>query len=99
MTPDEHARITEAVRQWIEAKEEQARKSLEGGRAQGGTRSQVTGGLHLEGINKLIVDEIRATGATGLELRSNQKAKLAGWYRSSKAWDLPSSRTARDLAS
>lgn len=88
MTPDEHARITEAVRQWISAKEDQARKSREGGRAQGGTRSQVTGGQHLNGINQLIVDEIRATGATDLDLRFNRDAVLAGWYRSSKAWDL-----------
>lgn len=88
MTPNEHARITEATRQWISAKEEQARRSREGGRAQSGTRSQVTGGQHLEGINQLIVDEIRATGATDLDLRFNREAVLAGWYRSSKAWDL-----------
>jgi Restriction endonuclease XhoI len=88
MTPDEHARITRAVRQWIEAKETQARKSLEGGNAQGGTRSQVTGGLHLQGINQLIVDEIQATGATDLDLRYDRQAVLAGWYRNAKAWDL-----------
>jgi hypothetical protein len=88
MTPDEHARITEAVRLWKDAKEEQAKKSLQGGKAQGGSRSQVTGGLHLRGINQLIVDETTATGATGLELRLDRQAVLAGWYRSSKAWDL-----------
>lgn len=88
MSPDEHARITEAIRVWITEKEEQARKSRAGGNAQGGTRSQVTGGAHLRGVNQLIVDEITATGAADLELRLNRGAVLAGWYRSSKAWDL-----------
>jgi|HubBroStandDraft_3_1064219.scaffolds.fasta_scaffold22029_2 hypothetical protein len=88
MTPDEHSRIMQAVQQWIDAKEAQAQKSRDGGRAQGGTRSQVTGGSHLRGINRLIEDEIKSTGASGLELRVDRKAVLAGWYRSSKAWDL-----------
>jgi hypothetical protein len=88
MTPGEHARITEAIRVWIIEKEEQARRSRDGGNAQAGTRSQVTGGKHLRGVNQLIVDEIAATGATGLDLRVDRRASLAGWYRSSKAWDL-----------
>lgn len=88
MTPDEHARITEAVRVWISQKEAQGQRSQAGGKAQAGTRSQVTGGMHLRGVNQLIVDEIEATGATGLDLRFDRKAVLAGWYRSSKAWDL-----------
>ena len=88
MTPDERARIIEAVKLWISAKETQGQKSLGGGNAQGGTRAQVTGGGHLAGVNQLIVDEIKATGATDLELRFNRRAVLAGWYRSSKAWDL-----------
>jgi hypothetical protein len=88
MTPIERARITEAVGLWISAKEAQAQKSRERGNAQGGNRAQVTGGLHLRGVNQLIVDEIEAAGATDLELRFDRRATLAGWYRSSKAWDL-----------
>jgi hypothetical protein len=88
MSPDERARITEAVRQWSVEKETQAEKSRDGGNAQGGTRAQVTGGRHLRGVNQLIVDEITSTGATDLDLRFNRRAVLAGWYRGSKAWDL-----------
>jgi len=88
MTPDEDARIMASIRLWIDAKETQAQKSRDSGRAQAGTRSEVTGGLHLRGINQLIVDEIRATGATDLELRFDRQAVLPGWYRPSKAWDL-----------
>ncbi|MGO8959318.1 MAG: PaeR7I family type II restriction endonuclease [Streptosporangiaceae bacterium] len=88
MRPNEHERINAAVWQWLSAKEVQAQRSQAGGKAQGGTRSQVTAGAHMRGINSLIVDEIRATGATGLELRQARNAVLAGWYRASKAWDL-----------
>lgn len=88
MTPDEHARITQAIQLWIDSKEVQGRRSQDNGNAQAGSRSQVTGGLHLRGVNQLVVDEIRATGATGLELRFDRNAVLPGWYRPSKAWDL-----------
>jgi hypothetical protein len=88
MTPEEHARIMQAIQRWINAKEAQALRSRENGNAQGGTRSEVTGGLHLRGINQLIIDEIAATGATGLEMRVDRQAVLAGWYRPAKAWDL-----------
>ena len=44
--------------EWVSAKLEQAQKSELGGNAQGGTRSQVTGGKHLRGVNQLVVDEI-----------------------------------------
>jgi len=88
MTPDERARITEAMGDWISAKLEQAQKSENSGNAQGGTRSQVTGGKHLRGVNHLVVHEIRRTGATGLELKFDRGATLAGWYRNSKSWDL-----------
>ncbi|HET9898700.1 MAG TPA: PaeR7I family type II restriction endonuclease [Streptosporangiaceae bacterium] len=88
MTPVERARIIEAVRQWISAKEEQGQRSLESGRAQAGTRAQVTGGTHMNGVNRLIVDEITALGVADVEFQFNRRAVLAGWYRSSKAWDL-----------
>jgi hypothetical protein len=88
MTPDEHARITRAMGEWISAKLEQAQRSERTGRAQGGTRSQVTGGKHLRGVNQLVEDEIKSVGATDLELKYDRGATLAGWYRNSKSWDL-----------
>lgn len=88
MTPDEATRITRAVDEWINAKQKQAEESQRRGKAQGGSRSQVTGGKHLRGVNQLVVDEIRSTGATDLELKFDRGATLAGWYRNSKSWDL-----------
>jgi hypothetical protein len=88
MTPDEHTRIISAMGEWISAKLQQGQSSELKGHAQEGTRSQVTGGKHLRGVNQLVVDEIRATGATHLSLKFDRSATLAGWYRSSKSWDL-----------
>lgn len=88
MTPQEYDRIIDAANHWIITRESQGQTSADGGRAQEGTRSQVTGGAHLDGINDLIVAEIEATGARDLEFRTNRRATLAGWYRSAKSWDL-----------
>ena len=81
-------RITEALMQWVTVREEQSARSSAGGAAQEGRRASVTAGAHLDGLNSLVVDEIRATGMPGLSLRKNRQAQLAGYYRSSKSWDL-----------
>jgi len=81
-------RIDHALRQWVDIRKLQAEKSRAEGRAQEGRRSSVTGGTHLDEINQLIVDEIEATGASGLQLLTNRQATVAGYFRSSKSWDL-----------
>lgn len=88
MSPQEHARIMRAVEHWLITKDAQGRTSKRGGQGQEGRRAQVTAAKHLDGLNQLIIEEIQATGAADLEFRMNQSAALAGWYRSSKAWDL-----------
>lgn len=88
MTPDERHRILAAVERWFTAKQTQATLSLASGRAQGGTRSSVTGGTHLDGFNSLIVDELDALGLSGLTFGTNRAATLPGYYRASKSWDL-----------
>lgn len=81
-------RVGAALRSWVDTRQEQAARSAARGRAQQGRRSSVTAGLHLAALNQLVVDEIRATGSTGLTLLTNRAATLAGYYRSSKSWDL-----------
>jgi hypothetical protein len=66
----------------------QKEKAAAGGRAQEGNRSAVTGGAHLDGLNRLVVDEISAAGATDLSFVTNRRATVAGYYRASKSWDL-----------
>jgi hypothetical protein len=81
-------RIIAALDYWIKAKDDQAKLSRISGRAQAGNRAAVTGGKHLAGINKLIVDELKLLGLTNLELKFNNQAVVPGYYRASKAWDL-----------
>ena len=82
------ARVGTALEAWVTVRGDQATRSAEAGRAQQGRRSSVTGGLHLSAINQLVVDEIHATGVTGLEFRINRAATLPGYYRATKSWDL-----------
>lgn len=81
-------RITNALEQWVAIRADQAQASSAAGRAQGGRRSSVTGGRHLEPLSELVVQQIQALGLENLELRRNRAATLAGYYRSSKSWDL-----------
>ena len=88
MNDQVHERVTVALKSWVSVRHDQAARSTAKGNPQAGRRSSVTGGLHLNAINSLVVDEIRATGASGLEIRTNKAATLAGYYRASKSWDL-----------
>ena len=80
--------VSAALEHWVLKRREQMEKSQGGGRAQEGSRSAVTGGAHLDGLNAPVAAEIEATGASGLELRTNRRATLPGYYHPSKAWDL-----------
>ena len=82
------ARITEALRAWVDIRAQQSTASVAGGRAQTGRRAAVTGGKHLEPLSALVVEQVQALGVEGLELRHNRGATLAGYYRPSKSWDL-----------
>ncbi|WP_030170283.1 PaeR7I family type II restriction endonuclease [Spirillospora albida] len=88
MDPRTEERLKAALQQWVSVRHEQMVKSQAGGNAQEGSRSAVTGGAHLDGLNRLVLDEIEATGAAGLEIRTHRKATLPGFYRPTKAWDL-----------
>ncbi|GLY95686.1 hypothetical protein Acsp02_29410 [Actinoplanes sp. NBRC 103695] len=88
MYSETHDRVSAALRDWVSVREDQAARSAAKGSAQQGRRSSVTGGLHLNAINQLVVDEIRATGAVDLDMRTNRRATLPGYYRASKSWDL-----------
>lgn len=81
-------KVDAALKHWVHVRMVQQEKSRASGKAQEGDRSAVTGGAHLDGLNTLIVKEIEATGTAGLEIRTNRKATLPGYYRPSKSWDL-----------
>lgn len=89
MDDDAKARVDIALRHWVDVRRLQKAAAQSGGRAQEGNRSAVTGGAHLDGLNSLVVEEIKRAGMSdGLTFMTNRRATLAGYYRSSKAWDL-----------
>ena len=83
---DHHA--DHALRMWLDVRRTQTEASMASGRAQEGRRSAVTGGRHMDAVHHLVVDEIHATGATGLHIHKNRGATLPGFYRATKSWDL-----------
>lgn len=89
MDNDVKARVDIALRHWVDVRKLQKNAAQAGGRAQEGNRSAVTGGAHLDGLNNLVVEEIKRAGmGDGLTFVTHRRATLAGYYRSSKAWDL-----------
>lgn len=88
MDAAQHSRISAALRQWLTIKETQAAASAAAGRAQEGRRSSVTGGGHLEPVNRLVAGEVASViGGTTL-IHRNRAATVAGYYRATKSWDL-----------
>ena len=88
MNARDRERITNAVDFWIRTKLGQQELSEATGRAQGGARAAVTGGRHLAGVNRLIVEELQDLGLTGLTRYTDRRATVPGYYRVSKSWDL-----------
>ncbi|MFF6959148.1 PaeR7I family type II restriction endonuclease [Streptomyces sp. NPDC088197] len=81
-------RVDFALRNWIDVRFQQATQSTAAGKAQEGSRSAVTGGRHLDAVDRLVREELTATGARGLKFLTGRDATLPGFYRATKSWDL-----------
>ena len=88
MNARDRERITNAVDFWITTKLGQQELSEATGRAQGGARAAVTGGRHLAGVSRLIVEELQDLGLTGHTCCTDRRATAPGYHRVSKSWDL-----------
>ncbi len=60
-----------------------------------GTRGEVTGGKHLDGVLALIVEVAQAAGYSEDEIRTRAGIDLPGFFRSQKRWDLVVIRNGR----
>lgn len=60
-----------------------------------GTRSEVTGGQHLNGFTDLVCRLIRHSGFTESELRFRTGVELPGFFRPLKKWDVVVVRNGR----
>lgn len=88
MDARDRQRIIDAIDYWIKVKLDQQALSEAAGTAQGGSRAAVTGGKHLAGINRLLLDELDRLGLDNLTYYTDRAATLAGYFRASKSWDL-----------
>jgi len=83
------ARAREAVVAYWSGRSGQAARQQEQGRvSDAGSRSQVTGGQHLNGFLGLMVEVINAAGFAGDEVLFNAKTEIPGFYRPTKRWDV-----------
>ncbi len=81
-------RVGGAVRSYWDARGGQSQRQLDGGKADAGTRGEVTGGKHLNAFVDLICEVVRAAGFSGKELRFDVGVELPGYYRPMKKWDV-----------
>ncbi len=63
-----------------------------------GTRGEVTGGKHLDGVLALIVEVARAAGYSKEEIKTATGVDLPGYFRSQKRWDMVVIREGRICA-
>lgn len=99
MDKQHRARVERALRHWVDTRNAQGEAALASGRSQGGSRDKVTGGKHLDAFGNLIAEDVQIAcgGLRSLQLHYNTAAKVAGYYRSSKSWDLLVTENAKPL--
>ena len=78
------ARVSDAVREYWVARDDQSGKQRDLGRVDTGTRGEVTGGQHLSAFTKLLCEVAHAAGFAELEVRFKVGAELPGYFRAMK---------------
>ena len=81
------ARVTDAVREYWSARQDQSGKQKDLGRTDTGTRGEVTGGQHLTAFTKLLCEVAHAANFTQEEVRFKVGIELPGYFRPMKKWD------------
>ncbi|MFC1766397.1 PaeR7I family type II restriction endonuclease [Planctomycetota bacterium] len=85
---DLQTRAEQAVAHYWTTRTRQQRKQVEGGKADQGLRSAVTGGAQLDGFVQLFVDLVRSAGYSETEIYYKKPLELPGFFRPTKEWDL-----------
>lgn len=85
---DTERRLRKAVQSYWDARASNKEKQIEGGKSDGGTRGEVTAGLQMAELEKLIADILSDAGLKKLDIKTRISLELPGYYRSEKKWDL-----------
>jgi len=92
-------RINEALFSFWTGRSGQQQQAGAKPQAQGGTRSAVVGGKHLNAVRDLIANEFFLAGIPKSQLATSGRTKvLPGWFRPTKSWDLAVTHGADILA-
>ncbi len=81
-------RTGQAVAHYWQTRSTQRHKQEEGGRADQGLRSAVTGGAQMDGFIDLFTELIQSAGMTGQYIFRKRAVELPGFFRPTKEWDL-----------
>jgi hypothetical protein len=81
-------KVRNAVSAYWRARKKQAKRQNKAGRPDAGTRGEVTGGQHLNGIGELLISVIEKIDDPALSAHFNQPFNLPGYYRAQKKWDI-----------
>jgi hypothetical protein len=85
---DIEARLQDAVQYVWTGRLKQREKQAEAGRADAGTRGDVTGGGHMGALEILVKDLLVEFGIEEQEVFTRTRLELPGYFRSTKKWDL-----------
>jgi hypothetical protein len=83
-----HAQVTSAVQAYWQTRTGQATRQQMAGVVDTGSRSEITGGTHLDTFTTIFCDLIRSAGFSEEEVRFRTKVELPGYYRPTKKWDV-----------
>lgn len=82
-------RVGDALAAFWGVRDAQHAAAITKSNAQGGTRSAVVGGQHLNAVRHLIEEELRLVGVPAENIHRAGKWKtMPGWFRPTKNWDL-----------
>lgn len=73
----------------------QSKRQGRNGKKDAGTRREVTGGQHLNGVLRLLVEVAVSAGFRKDEIQFDRDLELPGYYRPQKKWDLVIVRNGR----
>lgn len=81
-------RFEEAVRSYWRVRVAQKNKKSASGKSNSGSRSEVTGGKHLDPMAELIEEIFIDAGFPASSINRDSKVELPGYFRAEKKWDL-----------
>lgn len=96
--PTLQKRLISATRAYWQGRSGQGDAQGKKGLKDAGTRSEVTGGQHLNHFLKLVVETAHAAGFTNQEIKKGSGVELPGYFRPQKKWDLVITRAGRVCA-